>query len=94
MSIEEPFVDQQLPLSDVSSLFVGGNTPPPVVAKGVVQSWDSVTRRGVTTINGANFTDLSVLDTAALSTLIPGDVVLVLKMTRSWLIVGRIIDPI
>lgn len=94
MSIEEPFVDQQLMHQDVSTLFVPAADSPSPFIKGVVQAWDPAIRRGVVLISGTAFTDLSVLDTVALATLLPGDVVLVLKMTRSWLIVGRILDPI
>jgi hypothetical protein len=92
--IDEPLTIDPMPLSDLSSLLGGEIVQSQTFTKGVVTAWDPAIRRGTVTISGTVFTDLSVLDTSALATLVAGDIVLILKLNQSWLIVGRILDPL
>lgn len=91
---EESLLLESLQSTDLSGTLAASKPATQLFAKGTVMSWDSSTRRGSVSFNGATYVDLSVLDTAALATLIANDVVLLLKMNRSWLIVGRILDPL
>jgi hypothetical protein len=92
--IDEPLLIDPLPLSNLSALLSSTTDPPQLFAKGTVAAWDNTTRRSSVTISGTAFADLSALDTAGLATLAVGDTVLILKLNRSWLIVGRILDPL
>lgn len=71
-----------------------GDLPKINVAVGNVVAWDTVTRRNTITIQGGTFVDLPAMDTAALTTMVAGNNVLVLKVGNQWLIQGRILDPI
>jgi hypothetical protein len=92
--IEEPFVLPSLQTTDLTGTLSDRPDPVQLFAKGTIVSWDSSIRRGTLSFNGAIYENLSVLDTPALASLAVNDVVLLLKMNRSWLIVGRILDPL
>jgi len=92
--IDEPFTLDPLPLEDLSTTLSARPAERQLFAKGTVTAWDASTRRGTVVIAGATFTDLSALDTSALTTLAENNTVLILKLNQSWLIVGRILDPL
>jgi len=91
---DEPLILDSLQRTDLSGVISKQPQPDRLFGKGVVQDWDNSTRHGSVSFNGTTYVNLSVLDTAALATLAANDVVLLLKMNQTWLIVGRILDPL
>lgn len=94
MTINEPLEIDGSPRADLTGVIGYQELPAQALTKGTVTTWTSATRRGTVTVHGTAIPDMSALDVASLSTLAVGDVVLVVKMGKSWLIGPRILDPI
>ena len=96
MSFDESLLLEPSQIATVADTIADQRGPAPRinVAVGVVLTWIVATRRNTVQINGGVFTDLPVVDTSALATMVAGNNVLVLMVNNQWLIHGRILDPI
>lgn len=83
-------------VTDLSDLLIGRpSTParPMNYRVGVIKAWDPDTAENTVTVDGADFTNLPILNTSEALALTPGAVVGIIDVGYTWAILGRMTIP-
>jgi hypothetical protein len=76
---------------DLTGLFGGPPAPDSGFRQGTVQAFDPESGENTIAVAGGVLTDVDVLNIGDLVRIVPGDVVVLLRLRSSWAILGRIL---